>query len=151
MATKAMGEFPRCKGFGDREGKCAYAATTPARIWCQACEDKRWEQVRAPKFCDWFMGVYASPSNPQRSGMYVRTIRRTGRVMNPGVFYELTDGKGNFWQYPRDAIVRACGFCKGKPTQDAATWLDDKPRGPAPCPRCGKTYGPMHPWAETAA
>lgn len=31
-----------------------------------------------------------------------------------------------------------CGFCGGKPVADAATWLDGKPRPPAPCPRCGE-------------
>jgi len=44
-------------------------------------------------------GIHASPTNPQRDGIYVRTIRRTGR-MNPGVFVECTDGNGRFWEYP---------------------------------------------------
>ncbi len=35
-----------------------------------------------------------------------------------------------------------CGFCKGKPVGDAATWVDGKPRPPAPCPRCGETFNP---------
>lgn len=35
-----------------------------------------------------------------------------------------------------------CGFCKGLPVQDAASWLDDKPRPPLPCPRCGRTNHP---------
>lgn len=106
--------------------------------------------VEEPRFCDWLMGVYASPDNPHRSGMYVRTIKRTGRVMNPGVWYELTDGKGDFWAFRREEVVRACGFCKGKPVGDAATWLDDVPRPPAPCPRCGKTYGPVKADAESS-
>ena len=50
-----------------------------------------------PTFGDWFTGIYASDDNPTKHGMYVRTIRRTGR-MNNGTFYELTDGKGEFWQ-----------------------------------------------------
>lgn len=34
--------------------------------------------------------------------------------------------------------IYQCGFCKGKPVGNAATWVDGKPRPPAPCPRCGK-------------
>lgn len=59
----------------------------------------------APKFGEWLRGIYASERNPLRNGMYVRTIRRTGRC-NPGTFYELTDGKGKFWQYPRQSVIR---------------------------------------------
>lgn len=36
------------------------------------------------------------------------------------------------------APEKVCGFCKGQPVGDAASWLDGKPRPPAPCPRCGK-------------
>lgn len=32
-----------------------------------------------------------------------------------------------------------CGFCHGQPVLNAASWLDDKPRPAAPCPRCGVT------------
>ena len=35
-----------------------------------------------------------------------------------------------------------CGFCKGEPVGNAATWLDGKPRPPAMCPRCGETNYP---------
>ena len=55
--------------------------------------------TRAPKFGEWLRGVWATARNPHRDGMYVRTIRRTGRATNPGTWYELTDGKGKFWQY----------------------------------------------------
>ncbi len=49
-------------------------------------------------------GIHASPQNPQREGMYVRTVVRTGNV-NRGRWYELTDGKGKFYQYrPEDTI-----------------------------------------------
>lgn len=58
-----------------------------------------------PVFGEWFTGIYASDQSDQRHGMYVRTIRRRGR-MNSGTFYELTDGKGRFWQYPVDSVVR---------------------------------------------
>jgi hypothetical protein len=59
----------------------------------------------APKFGEWLRGIYASERNPLRDGMYVRTIRRSGRC-NPGTFYELTDGNGEFWQYPRQSVIR---------------------------------------------
>jgi hypothetical protein len=32
-----------------------------------------------------------------------------------------------------------CGFCRGEPVADAASWLDGKARPPAACPRCGQT------------
>jgi len=53
---------------------------------------------RQPKLGEWLRGIYASESNPIRDGMYVETIRRTGRL-NPGVWYRLTDGKGKFWEF----------------------------------------------------
>ena len=37
---------------------------------------------------------------------------------------------------------KVCGFCKGKPVGNAASWLDGKPRPPAPCPRCGEVNYP---------
>lgn len=42
---------------------------------------------------------YVSETNPQRDGVYVETIRRTGRL-NPGTYYRLTDGNGKFWEIP---------------------------------------------------
>ena len=58
-----------------------------------------------PKFGDWLRGIHASETNPHRDGMYVRTIRRTGKL-NPGVHYEVTDGNGKFWQYPAQSVER---------------------------------------------
>ena len=60
----------------------------------------------APTFGDWFAGIYASPENPTKYGMYVRTVRVPHGRMNPGIFYELTDGHGKFWQYPVESTVR---------------------------------------------
>jgi len=59
---------------------------------------------RTPKFGEWLRGIWASPSNPIRDGRYVRTVRRTG-ILNPGTFYELTDGQGKFWQFEAKATV----------------------------------------------
>lgn len=60
--------------------------------------------TRKPVFGEPMRGIWASESNPQRDGFYVATIRRTGR-MNPGTFYRMTDGKGNFWNYPVKSTV----------------------------------------------
>lgn len=57
-----------------------------------------------PEFGERLRGIYAGEGNPHREGFYVRTVRRTGRL-NPGKFYELTDKKGHFWQYPASAVV----------------------------------------------
>lgn len=73
-----------------------------------------------PIFGEWFTGVYASDDNPQKHGRYVRTIRRRGR-MNPGAFYELTDGHGVFWQYPIDSVVRRDEMV---PEHDEDAWRD---------------------------
>lgn len=58
-----------------------------------------------PKFGEWLRGIYASEKNPHRDGMYVRTILRDGRF-NPGKYYEVTDGKGDFWTYLAESTMR---------------------------------------------
>ena len=60
--------------------------------------------TRPPQFGELMRGVWASKTNPQRDGMFVRTVRRTGRVNN-GTWHELTDGKGKFWQYEAKSTV----------------------------------------------
>jgi hypothetical protein len=52
---------------------------------------------RAPKFGDMMRNPWASESNPQRDGYFVRSTRRTGR-MNPGLWYQMTDRNGKFWE-----------------------------------------------------
>jgi hypothetical protein len=68
--------------------------------------------TRAPRFGEMMRGVWAGRINPQRDGMFVRTVRRTGR-MNPGVWHELTNGKGDFWQYEARNTV----FLTAKPAR----------------------------------
>ena len=58
-------------------------------------------RAREPKFGDWIRGIYASERNPIRDGIYVRTTRR-----NHETLYELTDGKGKFWMYPKQSTER---------------------------------------------
>lgn len=59
---------------------------------------------RKPKFGDLMRGLWASPTNPQRDGFFVKAIRTAGRV-NPGLHYELTDGAGKFWAYGAKDVV----------------------------------------------
>lgn len=61
---------------------------------------------KTPKFGDRMYGTFAAEGNPIKYGIFVRVVNRTGRV-NRGVYYELTNGKGRFWQYPKDAVA----FC----------------------------------------
>lgn len=53
---------------------------------------------RRPIFGELIRGIWAGKTNPQRDGYYVKTIVRKGRL-NPGIWYQLTDKKGRFWQY----------------------------------------------------
>jgi len=53
---------------------------------------------RKPKFGEWMRGIYAAPDNPIRDGLYVRTKVCRGRL-NPGTYYQLTDGRGKFWEF----------------------------------------------------
>jgi hypothetical protein len=57
------------------------------------------------------------------------------------VHLELEDGRSLLVDAGeiREAVKHPCGFCHGRPVGDAASWVDGKPRPPAPCPRCGET------------
>lgn len=50
-------------------------------------------------------------------------------------------GAGRIAPIDPNTLKAVCGFCAGKPVGNAATWVDGKPRPPAPCPRCGETNG----------
>lgn len=54
---------------------------------------------REPRFGDIITNGWASEDNPTRVGLFVREGRRTGR-MNPGRYFEVTDGEGKFWELP---------------------------------------------------
>lgn len=75
-----------------------------------------------PAFGDRIRGIWAGEKNPQRDGMYVRTVRRTGRC-NPGTFYELTDGKGRFWQYEAADTLRHADFASDAAIDQASEAL----------------------------
>lgn len=61
---------------------------------------------RKPKFGDRMCNLWAGEINPNRFGLFVRSRRATGR-MNPGLWYEMTDGEGKFWETSGDAAVFA--------------------------------------------
>ncbi len=64
--------------------------------------DLRRRSIPTPKFGATVTNHFASEDNPTRVGIFVRSGRRNGR-MNPGVWWELTDGRGKFWQVSPDA------------------------------------------------
>lgn len=52
-----------------------------------------------PRFGQWVRGDFAAEGNPLRDGIFVEVVRRGHGRMNPGVWYRLTDGHGEFWEY----------------------------------------------------
>lgn len=52
-----------------------------------------------PRFGDIIENGWASLENPTRCGYFVREGRRTGK-MNAGRYFEVTDGRGKFWELP---------------------------------------------------
>ena len=50
-----------------------------------------------PQFGDEVENGWASENNPTRRGFFVREFVRSGKL-NPGRTWEITDGKGNFWE-----------------------------------------------------
>ena len=87
----------------DEDSGLRAKAAAPDDLYGDECPGER-GNTRVPKFGELMRGVWASKSNPQRDGMFVRTVRRTGRV-NAGTWHELTDGKGKFWQYEAKSTV----------------------------------------------
>ena len=56
----------------------------------------------SPSFGDVVENGWASEDNPTRRGFFVRAFKVAGR-MDPGLTWEITDGKGKFWTFkPRD-------------------------------------------------
>ena len=90
-------------------------ADEPNDLYGDECPGERGNS-RAPKFGELMRGVWASKTNQQRDGMFVRTVRRTGRVNN-GTWHELTDGKGKFWQYEAKSTVFLTPNAGSEPTE----------------------------------
>lgn len=69
---------------------------------------KMWIGNGPPQFGDAIVNQLASMSNPRRTGYFVRSGVRTGKL-NPGKYFELTDGKGDFWTIPAIPAAKAEG------------------------------------------
>ncbi|MDE9566302.1 hypothetical protein KKI93_20220 [Xenorhabdus bovienii] len=52
---------------------------------------------RKPQFGDHMRNPWAGEINPHRDGYFVRARRVTGKF-NPGLWYQMTDKKGKFWE-----------------------------------------------------
>lgn len=75
----------------------------------------------APDFGATVVNNLASHDNPHRVGRFVRVIRRRGR-MNPGVWWQLTNGRGVFWEVRPDSCEVASSGA-GTATSDDETEL----------------------------
>lgn len=53
--------------------------------------------MTAPVFGQRINCVHASDDNPNKFGYFVRAFRRVGK-MNPGLYWQCTDGKGYLWE-----------------------------------------------------
>ena len=121
-----------------RENHRAHLTELPMRLRAVKCAEGRHE---------W------RPVNWQRPAWSTHGIQTCGLCFGYRLVYEdgrLSDLHGGRFAsaappFPRggaghmNTAAKVCGFCKGGPVGDAATWLDGKPRPPAPCPRCGVT------------
>jgi len=70
-----------------------------------------------PRFGDLVENGWASEENPTRRGFFVREGKRTGR-MNAGTYWEITDGKGKFWECPLGADHKLTWAPTARPTSD---------------------------------
>lgn len=99
-----------------------------------------------PVFGDVVENGWASERNPTRRGFFVRAFIRKGR-MNPGLTWEITDGKGKFWELKPDervAVTPAYRLRSGLTREGVARTLYERhpavrfekdPRGGAPLNR----------------
>lgn len=51
-----------------------------------------------PQFGDWLENVMAGDGNPHKRGRFVRVVRVPRGRINAGLWWEITDGRGDFWQ-----------------------------------------------------
>lgn len=112
-----------------------------------------------PRFGDTIENGWASEDNPTRVGIFVREGRRTGRL-NPGRYFEVTDGNGKFWELPvtTDHKITVTPAALTPPTEpETPTWRDGRCYecgvdlvGPY-CPACNPTEPPSALLAEAEA
>lgn len=61
--------------------------------------------IKPPTFGTRVLNVVAGDSNPRKFGFFVRVKRVPRGHMNPGTWWECTDGAGNFWDSDPNNIV----------------------------------------------
>jgi hypothetical protein len=66
-----------------------------------------------PEFGERYENTVASPSNPLRFGRFVRVVTIPRGRTNAGRWWEMTDGKGEFWfmnpEHCRPALIDGDG------------------------------------------
>lgn len=60
-----------------------------------------------PQFGDWLENVMAGDGNPHKRGRFVRVVRVPRGRMNAGLWWEMTDGRGDFWQSNPESCIAA--------------------------------------------
>lgn len=65
--------------------------------------------IKAPAFGATVVSQFASVDNPHKTGLFVRVIRRRGR-MNGGTWWQITDGRGDFWELRPDMCEVVPGY-----------------------------------------
>jgi hypothetical protein len=103
--------------------------------------------IEVPEFGATIRSVHASEDNPHKTGMFVRVIRRPRSRINSGTWWQVTDGRGGFWELQPDMcevvpgaeVLRALA---GVPTADvaAAQWCN--------CQAPSRLEGPWHPLGD---
>lgn len=53
--------------------------------------------MSAPQFGDWYLNKLVGVDNPTRLARFVRVEDRPRGFTNPGLWWEMTDGNGEFW------------------------------------------------------
>lgn len=67
------------------------------------------KSIPSPRFLDVIENGYASEDNPLRVGYFVKATTTPRGRMNPGRHWQLTDGKGKFWELTPSVETRIIG------------------------------------------
>jgi hypothetical protein len=65
---------------------------------------KKINDGRKPVFGDFMRNPWAGECNPTRDAYFVKSKVIKGR-MNPGLWYEMTDKNGNFWESDGKSLI----------------------------------------------
>jgi hypothetical protein len=63
-------------------------------------------KIKEFQFGDVFINPYASDNNPRKKGYFVKRIIRKKGMINPGLHYEFTDKKGDFWLISEEVLKK---------------------------------------------